>query len=114
MGEKVFADGVTLRSDPFDPRNPGMPWAWAGGDFWAKEPAVLPARRTMWIENGMVRTLLVDRYWAQKYQGRACATLRWTHDGRLRQDARVSDRRDRSAACSSLGSGTFAPSTRSI
>jgi predicted Zn-dependent protease len=27
---------------------------------------VLPARRTTWIENGVVRTLLVDRYWAQK------------------------------------------------
>jgi predicted Zn-dependent protease len=66
VGEKVFADGVTLRSDPFDPRNPGTPWAWAGGDFWAREPAVLPARRTTWIENGVVRTLLVDRYWAQK------------------------------------------------
>jgi predicted Zn-dependent protease len=64
VGEKVFADGVTLRSDPFDPRNPGAPWAWAGGEF--NEPGVLPARRTMWIENGVVRNLLVDRYWAQK------------------------------------------------
>jgi len=62
VGEKVFADAVTVRSDPFDRRNPGTPWAWAGfGD-----PAVLPARRTTWIEKGVVRSLLVDRYWAQK------------------------------------------------
>ena len=31
LGEKLFADGVTLRSDPFDPRNPGNPWAGGGG-----------------------------------------------------------------------------------
>ncbi len=30
LGEKLFADGVTLRSDPFDPRNPGNPWAGGG------------------------------------------------------------------------------------
>ena len=64
VGEKVFADAVTLRSDPFDRRNPGMPWARGGGNF--GDPAVLPARRTTWIEHGVVRTLLVDRYWAQK------------------------------------------------
>ena len=27
LGEKLFADGVTLRSDPFNPRQPGTPWA---------------------------------------------------------------------------------------
>jgi predicted Zn-dependent protease len=64
VGEKVFADAVTLRSDPFDRRNPGNPWAWDSGGFAA--PAVLPARRTTWIENGVVRTIPVDRYWAQK------------------------------------------------
>ena len=31
LGEKLFADGVTLRSDPFNPRNPGTPWAGFGG-----------------------------------------------------------------------------------
>ncbi len=64
VGEKLFADGVTLRSDPFDRRDPGTPWAWAGGGY--GDPAVLPARRTTWIEKGVVRSLLVDRYWAQK------------------------------------------------
>ena len=55
LGEKVFADSVTLRSDPTDPRVPGSPWT--GG---------LPARKTTWIENGVVRNLTCDRYWAKK------------------------------------------------
>ncbi len=68
VGEKLFADSVTLRSDPFDPRNPGTPWSGGGrgrrgggggGD-------ALPAAKTTWIENGVVKTLAVDRYWARK------------------------------------------------
>ena len=55
LGEKVFADSVTLRSDPTDPRVPGSPW-----------PQGLPARKTTWIENGVVRNLTRDRYWAKK------------------------------------------------
>src|SRR5262249_45676127 len=31
LGEKLFADQVTLRSDPFNPRNPGTPWTGGGG-----------------------------------------------------------------------------------
>ncbi len=31
-----------------------------------RHPEALPARRTTWIENGIVRTLPVDRYWARK------------------------------------------------
>jgi predicted Zn-dependent protease len=56
LGEKVFADCVTLRSDPTDPRVPGAPWAVGG----------LPAHKTTWIENGIVRNLTCDRYWAKK------------------------------------------------
>ncbi|MGP0065085.1 MAG: TldD/PmbA family protein [Isosphaeraceae bacterium] len=66
IGEKLFADGVTLRSDPFDPRNPGTPWA-LGGFFGGPGSNVgVPARKTTWIENGVVRALAVDRYWAGK------------------------------------------------
>ena len=67
-GEKVFADGVTLRSDPFDRRNPGSPWAGFAGRYAGRfsDSLGLPARRTTWIENGVVRTLPVDRYWAKK------------------------------------------------
>ena len=68
LGEKLFADGVTLRSDPFDPRNPGTPWAGGGGrgGRGGGGSGGLPARKTTWIENGVVKTLAVDRYWAKK------------------------------------------------
>jgi predicted Zn-dependent protease len=69
VGEKLFADSVTLRSDPFDPRNPGTPWAdggFRGGGRGNRGGGGLPARRTTWIEGGVVKTLAVDRYWAQK------------------------------------------------
>ena len=75
LGEKLFADGVSLRSDPFDPRNPGNPWTSGGrgggggglgfGGFGGGVSA-LPARKTTWIENGVVKSLAVDRYWARK------------------------------------------------
>jgi predicted Zn-dependent protease len=60
IGEKVFAESVTLRTDPFDPRIPGSPWARDG----------LPARTVTWVEKGVLKELVVDRYWASK-TGRA-------------------------------------------
>ncbi len=70
LGEKLFADGVTLRSDPFNPRNPGTPWTGGGGRGGGGGRfgggGGLPARKTTWIENGVVKTLAVDRYWAKK------------------------------------------------
>ena len=74
LGEKLFAGGVTLRSDPFDPRNPGNPWVGGGGrggglgfgGFGGGGGGGLPARRTTWIEDGVVKTFAVDRYWAAK------------------------------------------------
>jgi predicted Zn-dependent protease len=65
VGEKLFADGVALRSDPFDPRHPGTPWAEGFGRGGGGSGA-LPARKTAWVENGVVKTLAVDRYWARK------------------------------------------------
>ena len=71
LGEKLFADGVTLRSDPFNPRNPGTPWAAGGGGGGGGGrrgggAGGLPARKTTWIENGVVerplgRPLLVPK-----------------------------------------------------
>jgi predicted Zn-dependent protease len=73
LGEKIFSENVTIRSDPFDPRVPGRPWiggagggflgfgGFAGGNF-----AGLPARKTTWIEKGVLRNLTIDRYWAKK------------------------------------------------
>jgi predicted Zn-dependent protease len=71
MGEKVFADIVTLRSDPTDPRVPGSPWSGGGGRFMGGGRGGgggggLPSRKTTWIENGVVRNLTCDRYWAGK------------------------------------------------
>ena len=67
LGEKLFADGVTLRSDPFDRAQPGHALGRAAGPS-AAAVAIggLPARKTTWIENGVVKTLAVDRYWAKK------------------------------------------------
>ncbi|MFQ5777583.1 MAG: TldD/PmbA family protein, partial [Terriglobia bacterium] len=61
LGEKLFGENVTLRSDPFDTRVPGRPW---GDEDW------LPAEKINWIEKGVVRNLLYDRYWAQKSEKR--------------------------------------------
>jgi predicted Zn-dependent protease len=75
IGEKLFADKVTLRSDPTDPRVPGSPWVGGeggGGRFFGPggASAGLPTRKTTWIESGVVRNLTCDRYWAKK-TGRA-------------------------------------------
>jgi len=73
IGEKLFADTITIRSDPFDPRVPGRPWAGGGGGFgfgFLGGGAVLglPARRVTWVEKGVLKNLAVDRYWAGKTQ----------------------------------------------
>jgi predicted Zn-dependent protease len=70
IGEKLFADSVTLRSDPFNSRHPGNPWVEGGfrggGGRGGRGSTGLPARKTTWIDNGVVKTLAVDRYWAKK------------------------------------------------
>ena len=59
-GEKIFGDNVTIYSDPADSLAPGGIYSTDG----------LPAARTLWIENGVLRNLQCGRYWAQK-SGRA-------------------------------------------
>jgi predicted Zn-dependent protease len=56
IGTKVVDERVTLISDPFDPDVAGSPFTNEG----------LPTRRSVWIENGVVKNLNYDRYWAQK------------------------------------------------
>ena len=56
VGEKMFPDYITLRSDPFDARLPSSPWT---GDL-------LPTRAMTWIDKGVVANLAYDRYWATK------------------------------------------------
>lgn len=56
IGEKVVDERVTLISDPLDPRVPANTF---GGDG-------MPNTRVTWLENGVVRNLAYDRFWAQK------------------------------------------------
>jgi len=61
LGEKLFGDQVTVRSDPWDSRVPGSPW---GGDG-------LPQEATTLIDKGVVKQLNTTRYWADKTGTRA-------------------------------------------
>jgi len=56
LGETVFGKNVTLYSDPNDPIVPGNIYSDDG----------LPAERTVWIENGVLKNLQCGRYWAEK------------------------------------------------
>jgi predicted Zn-dependent protease len=56
LGEKVFPEFITLRTDPFDSRMPSSPWTGDG----------LPTRAVTWIEKGSIANLAYDRYWSEK------------------------------------------------
>jgi predicted Zn-dependent protease len=56
LGETVFGKNVTLFSDPNDPLVPGGTYSDDG----------LPAQRTVWIDNGVLKNLQCGRYWAEK------------------------------------------------
>jgi predicted Zn-dependent protease len=56
IGEKLFADTVTIVSDPADPVAPEPTFAGNGE----------PRRRTVWVEGGVLKNLEYGRYWAQK------------------------------------------------
>jgi predicted Zn-dependent protease len=60
LGEQVCDRRVSLITDPEDPALLGMPFDVEG----------LPIRRTVWIDNGVLRSLAYSRFWAQK-QGAA-------------------------------------------
>lgn len=56
IGLKVVDERVTLLSDPLDPDAYGSQF---GGDG-------LPSKKLTWIENGVVKNLAYDRWWAQQ------------------------------------------------
>ena len=56
LGDKLFPEFISLRTDPFDPRLPSNPWT----------NEQLPARKVSWIEKGVIANLAIDRYWAEK------------------------------------------------
>ncbi|TVP56998.1 MAG: TldD/PmbA family protein [Gemmatimonadales bacterium] len=56
LGEQFIDERVTIHSDPEDPRIHSTPFSGEG----------LPNRRTTWVENGVLRELNYDRYWAEQ------------------------------------------------
>jgi predicted Zn-dependent protease len=56
LGEKMFPEYITLRSDPLDTKLATTPWG----------PSLLPNKRLPWIEKGVVKNLYYDRFWASK------------------------------------------------
>jgi len=56
LGEKMFPEIITLRSDPFHPKLASTPWG----------PSLLPNEKISWIEKGVVSNLFYDRFWAEK------------------------------------------------
>ena len=56
LGQKIVDERVTLYSDPLDPRVPTATWNGAGQ----------PLKKTVWLENGVVKNLAYDRYWAEQ------------------------------------------------
>jgi predicted Zn-dependent protease len=56
IGQKVVDERVTIVTDPDDPDTYLAPFTQEG----------LPTRRVVWIENGVLKNLAYDRFWAQK------------------------------------------------
>ncbi len=56
LGEKMFPEYITLRSNPLDTRLATTPWG----------PSLLANQPVTWIEKGVVENLYYDRYWASQ------------------------------------------------
>jgi len=56
IGEKFLDERITITSDPADPRTAGNPFSGEG----------LPNRAMTWVENGVLRNLIYNRFWAQR------------------------------------------------
>ena len=56
LGEKLFDEKVTMYSDPLHPE---LPFSTFSGDGQAQ-------KKTVWVENGVVKKLAYSRYWAQQ------------------------------------------------
>ncbi len=61
LGERILDSRVSLVSDPTDAQVLGTPFDGEG----------LPLRREVWIENGVLKQLAYDRFWAQRQNQRA-------------------------------------------
>ena len=56
IGEKIVDERVNLWSDPLNPEVPSATWNGSGQ----------PLNKTSWIENGVVKNLAYDRFWAKE------------------------------------------------
>ena len=56
IGDQLFNEKVTIWSDPLSEENPGTPF---GNDG-------LPRKKTIWVENGVLKNLSYSRYWAEQ------------------------------------------------
>lgn len=56
LGDKIVDERVHLWSDPLNPEVPTATWNGAGQ----------PLKKTTWLENGVVKNLAYDRFWATK------------------------------------------------
>ncbi|MFH6603629.1 TldD/PmbA family protein [Maribacter algicola] len=56
MGDKIVDERVNIWSDPLHPDAPTATWNGAGQ----------PLKKTIWIENGVVKNLAYSRYWAEQ------------------------------------------------
>ncbi len=56
LGQKIVDERVNIWSDPLHPDVPTSTWNGAGQ----------PLKKTSWIENGVVKNLAYDRYWAEQ------------------------------------------------
>ncbi|MBI4903917.1 MAG: TldD/PmbA family protein [Acidobacteria bacterium] len=77
LGEKLFPEMITLRSDPLNKLFSVMPWGGGGGGGFGGGGGGRggrgggggvgePARPMTWIEKGVLKNLVYDRYWASK------------------------------------------------
>jgi predicted Zn-dependent protease len=73
LGEKVFHESVTIKSDPLDPRRPGTPWGFGGGGGGGGGgfgggggDGGLASAPITWVENGVLKNLAYDRWYAKK------------------------------------------------
>ena len=56
LGEKIVDERVNIYSDPLHPEVPTATWNGEG----------MPLKKKVWIENGVVKNLAYDRYWAER------------------------------------------------
>jgi predicted Zn-dependent protease len=56
LGDKLFNEKVNIYTDPFSPDNPLSPFTSEG----------MPTQKLTWIENGVVKNLNYNRYWAKE------------------------------------------------